>query len=69
LEVVHDGKYHKIVRANPFVPVSLFEDIEKLSGSEGFSALNPGEAYGQGLLAAAFAYMWALSGEDAEDLY
>lgn len=69
LEAVRDGKYHKVERDNPFLPVAMFEDIEKMGATGGYKPLTPGQAYGEGLLAAAFSYLWALSGEDAEELF
>lgn len=69
LEGIRDGKYHKVVRDNPFLSVEVFEKIEKLGGPEAYPALSTKDAYGEGLLAAAFAYLWALSGEANEELY
>lgn len=69
LEAVRGGTYHKVVRDNPFLSVRLFEDLEKHGQTVQLPTLNPPQAYGQGLLAAVFSYLWALSGEDAEKLY
>lgn len=66
LEGIRDGKYHKVSRENPFLEVKTFEEVEKHSG---LPPLTAGQAYGEGLLAAAFAYLWALAGETGEELY
>lgn len=69
LEAASSGKYHKVIRDNPFLPVTEFEKIEGMSDQSGLKPLTSGQAYGEGLLAAVFSYMWVLSGEDAEELY
>lgn len=63
LEAIRDGKYHKVVRSNPFTP------IEKSTTSEERKAIGIERAYSEGLLTSAFVYLWVLSGEAVEELY
>lgn len=63
LEGVRDGKYHRVIRSNPFVKgagTPLEDDLKKFS---------PERAYAEGRLIAAFMYFWSMSGEANEKLY
>lgn len=63
LEGVDNGKYHKVVRSNPFIPAKhgAKSGILKEMGAE--------RAYSEGLLAASFVYLWSASGKMGEHLY
>lgn len=60
LEGIRDGQYHKTTRINPFVPAKF------AATAPGWEKLGPERSYAEGLLSAAFAYLWALGGSPGE---
>jgi hypothetical protein len=60
LEGIRDGQYHKITRMNPFVAAKF------AATAPGWEKLGPERSYAEGLLSAAFAYLWALGGSPGE---
>jgi len=60
LEGLRDGQYHKVTRINPFVPAKF------AATAPAWKKLGPERSYAEGLLSAAFAWLWALSGSPGE---
>ncbi|PTX99261.1 hypothetical protein DB345_02475 [Spartobacteria bacterium LR76] len=60
LEGIRDGQYHRVTRINPFVAAKF------ATTAPGWEKLGPERSYAEGLLSAAFAYLWALGGSPGE---